>query len=82
MKFQNPILNLKKVFDISRFLLQNLQKAITKKKMFFFYYYFHQVICSLSSIGCASVMLLAVTVFEISSFLSQNLQRAITQKIK
>ena len=39
MKFQNPILNLKQVFDISSLLLQNLQRAITKRnKMIYFYF--------------------------------------------
>ena len=50
MKFQNPIFNFKLVFDISSFLWQNLQRAITQKNKMIFLN-FHQVIYSLSSIS-------------------------------
>ena len=45
-------------------------KAITKKKYIFVNY--HHLICSLPSISCPDLELLAVTVFEISSFLCQK----------
>ena len=44
MKFQNPILNFKQVFDISSFA-----KSDNLKKRFFFN--FHQVIYSLSALS-------------------------------
>ena len=61
-------------------LLKKNAKAKTKKKEIHFFLNFHQVIYSLTSISCSTLVLLAGRVFEISSFLCQNLQRAITQK--